>query len=433
MSKNVDLEKLAFIDPITGLLNYQALLRDYDEKALDNIHFIFVDIDDSGTMDVIFGSDAVDGILDEVGKTLIDYCGKSKVYKVGPDQFLLVTESHIHCKPSELKKILRQPVKRNGSTYQVKASICVLDYDDFIGDSFDAIFHMMRFAVNVEKRKGKSRLIFADQKLKMIFNEKIEIGQNIFNAVRKRDFFPKFQPFVDTFTNEMVGFETVSRWNLNGRIVKPEKYLEIAEWTTLIYAIEMQMFKETISFFNELKGNRNIKLSKRFKASINFSAYTLKHVKTKKLTDLVEKSGCHPHDFIIEIKESFITNADAYTKVKELHDLGFLIALDEYTNTSSSLTYLADLKVNILKLAECLLNKTDDPTEYNKMHSVYQFMSEIGQKLDLTIVSQGITNIEHVKLAKSLNINIGSGKFFSRAVEKHDFIDLFSTINKKRR
>ena len=49
-------------------------------------------------------------------------------------------------------------------------------------------------------------------------------------------------------------------------------------------------------------------------------------------------------------------------------------------------------------------------------------MSDIGKKFDLTIVSTGIANAEHVKLAKSLDINIGSGKFYSKAVVKEAYI-----------
>ena len=55
-----------------------------------------------------------------------------------------------------------------------------------------------------------------------------------------------------------------------------------------------------------------------------------------------------------------------------------------------------------------------------------------GKKFDLTIVSTGIANAEHVKLAKSLDINIGSGKFYSKAVVKEEFVKLFTQLKKKR-
>ena len=262
MIKNKDLlEKFAYLDDLTGLKNLHGLYEAFEKKPLDNVHFIYVDIDDSSTMNAIFGNEAVDGIIFEVAKTLVDYCGNSDVYKIGADQFLLTTESHIICEPSELSKILKQPVKRNGSSYIIKASVCVLDYDDFKGDTLEDLVKFMKFSINIEKRKRKNTLIFADQSMKDYYLEKKEIEQHIFQAVRRKEFFPKFQPFVDTFTNKIIGFEAVSRWNLNGKVLKPQKFLEIAEWTGLIYAIEMYMFQEAVRFFVELKNDKTIKLS----------------------------------------------------------------------------------------------------------------------------------------------------------------------------
>lgn len=429
---NEALLKLAYIDEFTGLPNLHGLYKDYGKKSLDNVHFIHVDIDRLSRMNSIFGIEAVDQILLEVVNSLQEYCGRSNVYRIGAGQFLLVTESHIICEPEELKRILNQPIKVGGSAYNVRSNICVLDHDDFKGDDLSTVLKFLRFTINHEKRTNRNRLLFANQSMKNLYLEKTQIEKNIFNAVRNKDFVPKFAPFVDTFTNKIIGFETVSRWELEGMELKPDRFLEIAEWTGLIYAIEMNMFRETISFINELRQNKKIKLSSRFKASVNFSAYTLKHVKVNKLKEIIYSNNCVPSDFIIEIHEHFITDPEAYEKVQELHDTGFLIALDEYTNVSSSLTYLADLKVDILKLSECLLNKVSSTQEYTKMFSVYKFMSEIGKKFNLTIVSTGIEKIEDIKLVKSLDINIGAGKFYSKAVSKEEFLDLFKTLKVKR-
>ena len=91
-------------------------------------------------MNIIFGVDTVDDMLKNVAITLEDYCGKSNVYRVGNDQFLLITSSHIICEPSELQKILKQPFKHHDIQYVINASVCVADSDDFDGDGdMDAV------------------------------------------------------------------------------------------------------------------------------------------------------------------------------------------------------------------------------------------------------------------------------------------------------
>ena len=223
---------------------------------------------------------------------------------------------------------------------------------------------------------------------------------------------------------EVLGFETVSRWRQNRQVIKPDKFLAITEYTGLIFDIEMQMFEETVKFFRELKDNKSVRLSSRFHASLNFSKFTMRKVDIEYLETILDKYKVFHKNIIIEIKESIITNTDVYNKIMKLSEAGFLIALDEYSNNNSSLTYLVDLEVDILKLDESLLEKIDSHQEYTRMHSIYKFMVDIGKKFDLTIVSTGVKKKEHLKLVRDLDIYIGSGSYFSRAVGKKAFSSL---------
>ena len=140
-----------YIDELTGLKELKGLHHDYNDKDLNGIHFIYVDIDDFNKMNIIFGVETVEDMLINMGKTLVDYCGKSDVYRVGNDQFLLLTSSHIICEPSELQKILQQPFKHHKIQYVINASVCVADYDEFVGDSLKEILNMLRISVDKTK------------------------------------------------------------------------------------------------------------------------------------------------------------------------------------------------------------------------------------------------------------------------------------------
>lgn len=426
------IEKVAYVDDLTGLGNLSGLKHAYSNKDLKNLHFIFVDIDDFNKMNAIFGVDAVEDILVILSEKLVQYCGKSEVFRVGVDQFLLITKSHFICEPTELHKILQQPIKHHKVQYLVNASVCVLDYDDFTGVKFERLMKMMRFSIDQAKKENRNNLIYADDELKRKYLEKKQIELEIFNSVKHNHFFPKFQPFVDTFNGSIVGFETVSRWNLDGIEIKPESFLEIAEYTGLIYEIEMYMFEETVKFFSELKANKSINLSSRFKASINFSGHTLIRVFSEHLRKTLVKYNIRPSEIIIEMREIIINDEAAVEKINCLHNQGFLIAIDEYNNKHSSLRFLANLDIDILKLDECLLHRIDSDKEFTKMHSIYKFIVDISKKFDLVVVSTGIDKNNDLKLIKDLDINIGSGKIFSKALIKEDFIE-FLKINKKNR
>lgn len=432
MSNDSNLERIAFVDNLTGLKNKNSFLDSFQEKSLKNQHFILVDIDDFKKMNTIFGIDAVDQMLISISGTLKDYCGKSDVYRIGAGQFLLVTESHIMCEPTELKRILIQPVVLDDLQVVVNASICVLDHDDFPETKIDRILKLLTLTIELAKKNGKNQLIYADNSTEESFIERKSIVFNLVNGVENKEFFPKFQPFMDTYTNEIVGYEAVSRWNLDGKEFRPGHFLEAAEWTGLIYDIELQIFEEAIKFFRELKNNKQLKLSKRFKAAVHFSAYTLKRVEITELINILKKYNISQKDVIIETQEKFITDVEAFNKIIEFRKHRFMVLLDEYSNNNASLSFLADLKVDAIKLSETLLDKIDNDQEYLKMMHVYKFLVDISKKFNISVVSDGINSAQNAKLVKDLEVHIGLGKYYSCAIPKNEFIEFIKNNKKKR-
>ena len=431
MPENVKLHKM-YVDTLTGLGDLKALYKDYYERDLSNIHFIYVDIDDFNRMNIIFGVDTVEDMLKNMAKTLTEYCGKSDVYRVGNDQFLIVTSSHFICEPSELQTLLRQPFKHHHIQYVINASICVADYDDFTGDTLKQIVNMLRITVDLTKNLGRNTLIYADMKHKKEYLKITEVESNIYNAMKKKQFFPKFRPFVDTFTHEVIGFETVSRWELHGRELKPHEFLEIAQWTGIIKDIELYMFEEALIFYKRLIEDKSVKLSPRFKAGVNLSEYTLISIEIDTIINLLRKYDISAKDIIIEIKESYISDKNVNQKINNLYELGFVLVLDDYSNSTSSLTYLADLKVDVLKLSEDLLQEVNSSEQFTHMRSVYKFFVDISKKFDLSVVSTGIKSKKDIELIRELGVNIATGDYFSRAIVQKDFVEYLKT-NKKRK
>jgi len=423
MVAKTKLERLAFLDDLTGTMTKNALISDFEDKSLDNIHFIYVDIDNFKTMNTIFGIDAVDRILIYVANTLKDYCGHSEVYRVGGGQFVLVTESHFICDSSELQKLLIQPAVLEEMQVVVNASICVFDHDDYPHTTVSDLLKLMQLTLEVEKKKGKNRLIYFGESKRSQYEEKKDIALNLYNAVKTHQFYPKFRPFVDTYTNEIIGMQTVSRWDLNGKRLRPHCYLEAAEWTGLVYDIERDMFTEAVRFFDELREMKDIKLSSRFKVGVHFSRYTLKRANIDRLLSILKEYNVRPQDIIIQTKEEYITDPAAYKRLKEFRKYNFMVVLDDYTNTTTSLSLLADLHVDAITLSKSLLENIDNDEEYQKKMNVYKFKVDISKKFNFTVIADGINSDKNLKLIKDLDVHIGLGRYYSRAVVKERFIE----------
>ncbi|MCF7925675.1 MAG: EAL domain-containing protein [Candidatus Izimaplasma sp.] len=422
----------AYIDDLTGLRNYKGLIHDYKDSALEHFHFIYIDIDDFNKMTMVFGVDTVDDMLVKLAQVLVNYCGKSDVYRVGNDQFLIITHSHFLCEPTGLHHILKQPYKHHNVQYIINTSVVVADHDDFEEDSLTDMIKLLRMTADLHKYDGKNTLIYTNQAHKQRYLDIIEVEENIHDAMDNNQFFPKYRPFVDTFSHEIVGFEAVSRWRLNGRVLKPNRFLELAQWTGKIYDIECYIFEEALKFYKELKDNKDIKLSDRFKAGVNLSSYTLRVIEIDDIIQLLRKYDVPAKDVIVEIKESMITDKKVYHKVQNLYELGFVVVLDDYSNTNSSLSYLADLKVDVLKLSESLLTDINESEEYKMMHSIYSFFVQFSKNFDLSVVSTGVSSKEDLKLIRELDIPIATGDYFSRAVVKEEFVAFLKSLKKRK-
>lgn len=422
-----------YIDDLTGLPNLKGLYRDYTNQDLHGLHFIYVDIDDYNKMSVIFGIDTVEDMLINLAGELQDYCGKSQVYRVGNDQFLIVTDSVFICEPSELQRILKTPFQHHHMSYVINASICVIDYADFEGDSLHDILKLAFVTHDNARGKGRNTLIFATQQHKQQYLTIREIEYHIHDALENNEFYPKYRPFVDPFTFETIGFESTTRWDLNDQTLRPKDFLEIAQWTGVIYDVEMQMFDMAMQYYAELRDNKNVKLSPRFKAGVKLSLYTLLRVEINDIVALLRKYDVFAKDVIIEFEESNINDHNAYLKVQNLYELGFVVVLDNYSNTTSSLSYLSDLHVDVLKLSKTLLEEVNRSQEYQHALSVYKFFVEFSKTFDLSVVSSGVETKQDLEFIKDLGVNIATGEYFSRAVPKDEFTEYLVTSKKRKR
>ena len=108
-------------------------------------------------------------------------------------------------------------------------------------------------------------------------------------------------------------------------------------------------------------------------------------------------------------------------KVQEFMKLGFVIEMDDFGTGESSLSLLADMPVDLLKLDRSFLSKalTD-----SKRAAVIGCIIQLAQTLDLGILAEGVENQEEAKLLQSLGCRYAQGFFYSRPAPAEAFVAL---------
>ena len=91
--------------------------------------------------------------------------------------------------------------------------------------------------------------------------------------------------------------------------------------------------------------------------------------------------------------------------LKTLKEKGIKIALDDFCAGYSSLRYLKDLPVDVVKLDKLFTSGVDDPTTGR----LISFVIEVCKALNLEMIGEGIENEEQKKAMMDIGCKIGQG------------------------
>ena len=133
----------------------------------------------------------------------------------------------------------------------------------------------------------------------------------------------------------------------------------------------------------------------------------------------VEAAGLTPPDVLLEVTESAIM-ADASSAVALLTRLrgrGFGVAVDDFGTGHSSLAYLRDLPLSVLKIDRSFVGElTSDASALAIAASIIELARAVG----LTVVAEGVETREDAALLRELGCDAAQGWLWSAAVPPRD-------------
>ena len=142
----------------------------------------------------------------------------------------------------------------------------------------------------------------------------------------------------------------------------------------------------------------------------HFYGNELKH----RLLNLIEKYDLETRDIELEITESICGDApDAiYELIRELQDLGFKIAMDDFGSGYSSLNMLKEMPLDILKMDLKFLDG-----EQEKGRKILKALIDMAHTLNLKVVVEGVETKVQVEFLKDIGSYYAQGYYFSKPVE----------------
>src|SRR5947208_10545275 len=245
----VELDRLARQDSLTGLANREALRRALDDALVGaarrkhRCSVFLLDLDRFKAVNDTLGHPAGDTLLRLVSLRLREVIGKAgQVGRLGGDEFEVVLPS-ISDK-SELSGLaqgiidsLSRPYTINGTVVSIGASVGIVtsDYDDRTSDD---LMRDADLALYAAKAAGKGCFRFFEVEMHDAARQRQLMESDLRVALENNQLRLVYQPCVDASSEDVTGFEALIRWDHPEHgPVSPVEFIPLAEEIGLINEI----------------------------------------------------------------------------------------------------------------------------------------------------------------------------------------------------
>ena len=412
---------LATSDPVTGLINRRGLcsvgtqLSDEECAAGGDreISLLMLQIDRFRLVNERHGYETGDEVLSEIARRLSAVSRESAfLSRVGGDEFALAVVHHKDEKTEierlavEVARALSRPVMTGGKMIDVggfygiaRLPLTTLRMPDLMRRAEIAMEHA---------RSGRlGRAMWFDDGMEEALIAHGELEQAIRFAIEQDQFVPFFEPQVDLWSGEIVGFEVLARWNhpLSG-ILPPAHFLAAAEEMGLVGRLSDQVARKAL---REAAGwDPSIKLS------INISPAQLADSwLAQRIVAMLSETGFPAERLTVEITEStlFADMDLAKVIVSSLKNQGVSVALDDFGSGFSSLSHLRDLPFDMIKIDRSFVSEMVVGRE---SEAIVRAVTTLAQALDVPVTAEGIEDAATHQAAAQRGCSFGQGWYFSK-------------------
>jgi EAL domain-containing protein (putative c-di-GMP-specific phosphodiesterase class I) len=264
-------------------------------------------------------------------------------------------------------------------------------------------------------KKTKNTFQVFSQDLIDVTSRKIHIVNILRNSIVRNEFTLFYQPIVDC-NKKPVHAEALLRYTGSDQTIGgPERYLPILEDAGLMKEVDNMVVHKA---FRDME----TKISNRFCVSINLStAQLVDQGYSGFLSSFAAQHGIDTGRITLEVTEDRLMDnlAAGRESLSRLKNSGFKIAIDDFGKGFSSLTYLAELPVDILKMDMVFTQSV--PGDRRKEAMVRHIMA-LAHSLDLQVIAEGFETEEQFEFFKGLGCDLFQGYYFARPMQLEELL-----------
>jgi diguanylate cyclase (GGDEF)-like protein/PAS domain S-box-containing protein len=414
-------------DPLTGLLNRDAVLGELDDRLSDptmaQVAVLYIDLDRFKVVNDVLGHAAGDELLVSAARRITQAVGtEGLIARFGGDEFLVVcnTGDDPHLPQRIAGKILDvfgESFRFDNEEFAITASIGIA-CAPADGTRPQALIQNADAAMYDSKRRLRNGWQAFTPALAQSQQERLQVETNLRRAADNGEFHLVYQPQVDLRNGRIVAAEALIRWqNLQLGEMRPDHFIGHAEVTGDIVRIGSWVLREACRQVREWRDSGLGVV----RVAVNVS---YRQFLGDDLADTV-RAALREYELPgaaleLEFTERILIEdaPDTLKTFADLRALGVMLTIDDFGEGYSALNYLRRLPIHGLKLSQLFLqgvpgNKSDV--------AVCQAVAGIARSLGLGLVAEGIETEAQRQFLLQLGVPVGQGFLFARGLLPHEF------------
>lgn len=254
----------------------------------------------------------------------------------------------------------------------------------------------------------------------------LSLETDLHYALERKELELYYQPKISLKTGQIISAEALIRWNHPKLgLVPPEKFIHIAEASSLIESIGEWVLKEACkrtkiwhqAGFDHLTTAVNL-------SGRQFKQLDLFH----KLTQILFDSNLDPKFIELELTEKILVdNVKAnIQRMNLIKKLGLIISIDDFGTGYSSLGYLQQFPFDTLKIDQCFIKDIEkNPTNA----IITKTIIDMAHQLNLQVIAEGVETKAELDFLLKNECDAIQGYLFSRPLPTREFDKLL--VSKK--
>lgn len=410
----------AYHDQSTGLYNKNKFYEILNDQCELNAHFVIGSIEVRNYSKLVsqLGIEQTGKVLQEVAELLQpllndiidDY--PFTFYKTSEKQFSIIIEAdfcteRLHKIVHQIETKIEREAFCNAKHIELDFGFCC--FPEHAKDK-SSIIKCLNIALDQAIATEHSSLIIYSQPLGETISKELALTEQLRVAISNKELELYFQPQLNIQNGQIVGLETLIRWITPDGFISPAEFIPLAEKSGLIIPLGEWI---TINACKQAKylidqGYKDIVVA------INISPQQFQHPNFyDMIVGALAFTQVPAKNIELEITEGVImyNESDTIDLLHKLKAVGLMLSIDDFGTGYSSLSYLKQFPIDKLKIDQSFIFNINT-NEADK--AIVSAIVDLGKNLGLTLIAEGVEELEHLNILKDMGCQEIQGYYFSR-------------------